>query len=146
MAAISRQSSKAPAPHRFVDQFKTRGKHNEIQKRAASSSETGDATKLQPFQRRHARNGPQGTSHSSASQSGFPVHAMQCVGTTGSDWSGPTIYWDKPERGRHAIPPVSVLATPRAQSRPTPWQAEFDRSPRPGATVAATVWPREPTP
>jgi len=31
MAAISRQSSKAPAPHRFVDQFKTRGKHNEIQ-------------------------------------------------------------------------------------------------------------------
>ena len=93
MTAISRQSSKAPAPHRFVDQFKTRGKHNEIQKRAASSSESGDVTKLQPFQRRHARNGPQGTSHSSASQSGFPLHATQCVGTIGSDWSGPTIHW-----------------------------------------------------
>jgi hypothetical protein len=39
---------------------------------------------------------------------------MPHLGTIGSDVQGPTIFWDKLERGWYAIPPVSTRVTPRA--------------------------------
>jgi hypothetical protein len=53
-------------------------------------------------------------SHLSTSQSGVPLQRMPHLGTIGSDVQGPTIFWDKPERGWYAIPPVSTRVTPRA--------------------------------
>jgi len=37
---------------------------------------------------------------------------MPHLGTIGSDVQGPTIFWDKLERGWYAIPPVSTRVTP----------------------------------
>jgi hypothetical protein len=87
-------------------------------------------TTPQPSQRRYPSDGPEGTSHSSASQSDFPLHLTPHVDTIGSDLPGLTISWNNCERGWYAIPPVSARVTPRARSRSAPCQVEFDRSPK----------------